>query len=813
MLSLRSRLTIAGIVAVTIPLLLVGTFTYSTLSAALELVGGESQADIAAVVATFLQENLSQRLALVSALSTDPKMVDGISNGDFQGTRAQIGAAAAVLGEEYSTVIVMDENGIVEIDVLDENNAGLDLSNRDYFLAAKAGNLSLSGPLYSRVDGELLVVACAPVHSADGSFVGAVAAPVGVTTIMNRLWFLGTGSTEHHLIVDRDGQVIPYLNDLPEQWIDVSEDVNRTLTEQIGADMQRWGVYSTGPVRKVAGFASVDIIGWTVVAAQDRAEILAPAQNAFVVIGIVGVVLIGLSLGAVALLSVQVSGPIQDALETLRQITYHSPNVMMSIGPDRRITSVNPAMERIAGRTAAELKGTTPSLSNSENTPEETIWSVLDQGNVWSGQLVLENDDREPATLEALILPLMDQKGTVHGYLETGRDISQQLAMARRLSEAQKLQALGTLAGGIAHDFNNVLTGIFGYGDLALNTSDDPDQTKEFIKEILSAAERAHEIVNQILAFSRMDSAQLRPIVPSLAVREALKLLSATLPKTIELRSTITTEAVVLADPTHMHQIVINLCTNASHAMNDSKGILTVTMEDRSISEEETVAYPSISAGEHVLIKVTDTGRGMPQDVLDRVFEPFFTTKERGEGTGIGLSVVHGIVREMNGSISVYSEVDMGTVVSILIPATGDAGSTEPQEDAVSVPGGNERILLVDDEERMLRATEGILTTLGYDVESVSESPLALLRFQRNPEAYDLLVVDHMMPKMTGVEFTHQAHKLNATIPVILYSGYLYADLRGAPAEVGISGVLNKPARMHELAQAVRRALDGRKPR
>jgi PAS domain S-box-containing protein len=383
----------------------------------------------------------------------------------------------------------------------------------------------------------------------------------------------------------------------------------------------------------------------------------------------------------------------------------------------------------------------------------------------------------------------------------------EQRKLELQLRQTQKMEAIGTLAGGIAHDFNNILCGMLGYAELAELKSAQGRPIKEDLQRVTQAGIRARELVQQILAFSRRSeeekiASDLTPIV-----REVSKLLRASLPASIEMRLDLQAkEALVLANPVNIHQVVMNLCTNAAHAMPDG-GVLKIGINEVEVSAKDATLHPGLQPGPHVRLVVEDNGQGMNAEVRERIFDPFFTTKDPGKGTGMGMSVVHGIVKESGGSVSVYSEPDKGTKIIVLMPKAHKM-TEAVAEIKEGLPKGHGRILLVDDELTVADAAAEMLTILGYQVSSFNESTAALDDFRAHSNDYDLLLTDLTMPEMNGLELTSQVHELRPDLPVLLWSG-LGDQLREVDLDsLGINGVVLKPPLIHELAEQVQKAME-----
>jgi len=377
--------------------------------------------------------------------------------------------------------------------------------------------------------------------------------------------------------------------------------------------------------------------------------------------------------------------------------------------------------------------------------------------------------------------------------------------LEKQVRHSQKMEAIGTLAGGVAHDFNNILYPILGYTEMALDEVSEGSPARENLNEIMTAAQRARKLVEQILTFSRLDHQGRIPLKIHRAVKEALNLLRATLPATIEVVQRIDENCgPVLADPTQIQQVVMNLCTNAFHAMQDHGGTLIVGLEEIQIASEDLPG--SQEPVTYVKLTVADTGYGMSKDVLERIFEPYFTTKKVGEGTGMGLAVVHGIIKGYDGDIQVYSEPGNGTTFNVYLPRIYKDAKTDGRT-PVKIEKGDERILLVDDEDQIARMLEQMLASLGYRVRAVSDPIEALEIFENTPQAFDLVITDMTMPKITGDLLARELMKIRPEIPVILCTGFSKLIDEDRAQKIGIRRLIMKPVIKSEIAGAIREAL------
>lgn len=432
------------------------------------------------------------------------------------------------------------------------------------------------------------------------------------------------------------------------------------------------------------------------------------------------------------------------------------------------------------------------------------------------------SDDRFPSHYENDILTssgkrrmiawkntlLHDVMGKIVGITSIGEDITDRSMLENRLRQTQKMEAIGTLAGGIAHDFNNILGAIMGFTEITLFDLPRDNPMRPNLEQVLRAAHRAKDLVRQILAFSRMGEQKRTPMEIGSVIKEVLKLLRASLPTTIEIRQDLSTVPgrMALANPTQIHQVLMNLCTNAGHAMRETGGILGVTLSEVQLDKDTVAPYHELKPGRHFKLSVTDTGHGMDHATLERIFDPFFTTKGPGEGTGMGLAVAHGIVKSHGGAIAVYSEPGHGSIFNVYLPCL-ESGIVDLPDGDPTLPGGKERILLVDDEEVLIDMGRRMLERLGYKVLSKMSGSEAISLFRDQPDQFDLVITDYTMPHMTGMGLAREMMRIRPDIPIILCTGFSEMISEENAKKVGIREFIMKPLTWSELAGAVRRAL------
>lgn len=384
---------------------------------------------------------------------------------------------------------------------------------------------------------------------------------------------------------------------------------------------------------------------------------------------------------------------------------------------------------------------------------------------------------------------------------------AERLVLLQHLQRSQKMEAIGTLASGIAHDFNNILAAIIGYTELALLDTPREANSRGNLEMVLAAGQRARDLVKQILAFSRQSEEERKPIQIVHTIKEVIKFMRASLPATIDIREDIEANiGNILADPVQIHQVVMNLCTNAHHAMQEKGGVLAVSLTEVNLEPDYAAVNPDLKPGSYVKLTIKDTGHGMDRATMGKIFDPYFTTKDKGMGTGLGLAVAHGIVQKHGGAVTVASEPGKGSVFTLYFPAiqkqeAGEAGIKE------AIPTGHEHILLVDDEPVLVEVGRRLLERLGYRVDTRTSSVDALELFRDHPNSYDLVITDMTMPNMTGDKLAKEILQIRQDIPIVLCTGYSESILEERAKAIGIKSLIRKPILVAEIARAIREAL------
>jgi PAS domain S-box-containing protein len=518
----------------------------------------------------------------------------------------------------------------------------------------------------------------------------------------------------------------------------------------------------------------------------------------------------------------QAKEAIRESERRYSALVQESPDAIISLDKTGNLLSFNRAAERISGFSSEEVVGkhfaqigvlTKQSIPKALKEFELVIKGVERS----PFELTMINKDKSYFFMEANPRSIR-QKGEKTWVQVTLRDITDRKQVERekkkieaQLQHAHKMEAIGTLAGGIAHDFNNILGIIIGNTELAIDDVPEWNPAMFNLQEILKASLRAKDVVHQLLSFARKTKLEKKPTDIILLVKESLKFLRSSIPTSIELVQNITKNVdTILADPTQINQVLINLLTNAHHAMPDG-GSIEVSLKNRLFDEDTATQHFDLKPGKYVNLTVRDTGHGIPQGDIDhnRIFDPYFTTKEVGKGSGLGLAVVHSIVKSHSGTISVESKIGEGTTVHIYFPVIEKESviETKPVEEP---PTGNERILFVDDEESVVYVGRSILERLGYQVETRKNPIEALKLFRSQPEQFDLIITDMTMPKMTGYKLTREILNIRPDIPIILCTGFSEKINEKKAKEIGAAGYLKKPHDKRALAIRIRQVLDGK---
>ncbi len=502
----------------------------------------------------------------------------------------------------------------------------------------------------------------------------------------------------------------------------------------------------------------------------------------------------------------------EEELRLQAEIINHMTEGVYLIRMDGTIVYTNPKFEEMFGYKPGEMIGENASIVNypTEIKPEETareILAILDEKGVWKGEIQNIKKDGTPFWCYANVI-VFDHSRHGKVLVAVHTDITERKEFETQLRQSYKMEALGTLAGGIAHDFNNLLAVIIGYADMARDDIPENNPAKHQIKQVIKAGNRARDLVKHILAFSRKETEGLFPVDVHLIVRQTLKLLRSSLPTTITIEQNIDSHCGnIMADANQVQQILMNLCTNAAHAMEDKGGVLTVDLKPIDLDDRDLTNQPHLQSGSYILLSVNDTGTGIEKALHDRIFDPYFTTKEVGKGFGMGLSVVSGIVKSGNGMITVESSSGEGSNFTVYFPKIEETIKTE-HEGPQPLTTCNERILVIDDEEPIADIITKMTERLGYDVTMTTSSTEALKLFRAQPDLFDLVITDYTMPELTGEELAKEFMTIRPSIPIILCTGYSSQINAEKAKSIGICAFIMKPVNKKTLGQTIREVLD-----
>jgi PAS domain S-box-containing protein len=480
---------------------------------------------------------------------------------------------------------------------------------------------------------------------------------------------------------------------------------------------------------------------------------------------------------------------------------------------DGIIQYVNPSLEHISGYNKTELLGTKSNIFKSDEHDQalfKDLWDTINAGNVWTGRFTNKRKDGVLYYVDATITPVKDSSGKIINFVVVKRDVTERLELSRQLLQAQKMEAIGTLAGGVAHDFNNILQIVLGYSEVLLQGKKAPEFDYEDVEKIYQAGKRGAELVKGLMMFSRKAEIQPKPINLNEQVEQLTRMLARTIPKMIEIERILAPDlAIINADATQMDQVVMNLAVNAKDAMHD-EGKLTIETASVVLDDEYCRAHAGVSPGPYVLLMVSDTGHGMNKEILARIFEPFFTTKAEGKGTGLGLSTVYGIVKQHNGSIDCESEPGHGTTFKIYVPAISRREAVSESTTKETGPkGGTETILVVNDEESVRGMIGQILSRAGYKLMTACDGKEALDLYKQEGAKISLVILDLMMPKMGGQKCLEELLKINPQAKVLIATGVSSNNQQTSlTIDSGAKVVIHKPYDINLLLTTVRDILD-----
>jgi PAS domain S-box-containing protein len=725
---------------------------------------------------------------------------------------------------QLAEILVFDAQGEIVARTSDLPTIDPDLAGKALFTAHREGRadgLHLSEPyLGGPVATSWRFVVSRRLSGPAGSFGGVLAAVLEIETFDRLYRTIDLGAGGFLTLLGMDGRVITRIPDPPDvrgrklQQDEVFAGVSR------GGRFEGWAESPISGQRVLLSASAVRGFPMFVASGSSEAAVFAPWREQTRVIGLrtlltsaAMLALIGLAAWGLA----RRERALQESEKRFRAMIEHSSDGALLSHPKKGILYVSPSVLRMFGYTLEELQGQqayeyvhpdhrADALRRREEllrTPgkvvrSETLVRHKDGSWRWT-ENTMSNLLHEPS-VRALVLNLRDITERKHADAERAR-------LEQRLRQAEKMEAVGRLAGGIAHDFNNILGGILGYAEMLVEGAEPGSPQKRYAQNVLTAANRAGALVEQILWYSRSQRGKRVPVEMDRIVGETLDLVRGSLAAGIRLETRLPAEPLfVVGDPTQLHQIMMNLCTNAMHAMGD-KGTLRVTLDAEEVTEERVFTHTTLHAGPYARLVVEDTGMGMDPATMARLFEPFFTTKEVGKGTGLGLSLVYGIVTDSSGAIDVQSRPGQGSRFIIYLPRV-DSPVASDDEAQVPVPRGDgQRILLVDDETALVALASEVLKRLGYEPVPFSDGAAALAGFEAAPHRFHAVVADEVMPGLTGTELAGRVRARRADLPIILVSGYIGPMMTERAQAAGVDEILKKPVQSRELATALARVL------
>ena len=781
--------------------------------------------------------NLTSLLAEQTAASLEAADLI-LRNAQRAGSAHNVAGAVPRLRDELvrvpqvTEVLVFDALGEIVARTSDLPTIDPDLAARALFTAHRDGGtdgLYLSDPfLGGPVATSWRFVLSRRLTEPAGGFSGVLAAVLEIENFDRLYRTIDLGDGGFLTLLSMQGRVITRIPDPP----DVR---GRQLeNDEIFASVRRGGRFegwTTSPISSQRVLLSASAVrGFPLFVASGSSEraVFAPWREQTRLIGLRTLLT---SAAMLALIAIAAWGlarrerALQESEKRFRAMIEHSSDAAVLSDPHKGILYASPSVERMFGYRLEELQGQqaydhvhpdhrAEALRRREEllrTPgkvmrSETLVRHKDGSWRWT-ENTLSNLLHEPS-VRALVLNLRDITERKHADAERVR-------LEQRLRQAEKMEAVGRLAGGIAHDFNNILGGILGYAEMLVESAAPDSPQRRYAQNVLSAANRAGALVEQILWYSRSQRGKRIPVDMDRIMAETLELVRGSLATGIRLETQLPPKPLyVVGDPTQLHQIIMNLCTNAVHAMGE-RGVLRVALDAEEVVETRAFAHTTLHAGPYARLTVEDTGCGMDPTTIARLFEPFFTTKEVGKGTGLGLSLVYGIVTDSSGAIDVASEPDRGSRFTIYLPRV-DAPALSDEDDAAPVPRGKgERVLVVDDEAALVALTSEVLKRLGYEPVAFSDGATALAGFEAAPERFDAVIADEVMPGLTGTDLARKLRALRADLPILLVSGYIGPMMTERAVAAGVDEILKKPVQSRELAAALSRALTsvtGEKP-
>jgi PAS domain S-box-containing protein len=777
------------------------------------IVSNETRADL---LGKIILEHHRAAIGIVQSYASRPLLVDAVRRKDFEAALLHLTSLSKSNPEiETSWISNPDSTAWVNFPV-DVRGYGKDLTHRDWYKGVSKEWRPYVSSIYKLITGEqdLAVSLCVPIRDEKEKVIGILGASLTTRFYDDLVRHISFDMDANVTLVDREGHII-YSNRYPYKKEIVPYPLFDTImraTKTANGAIELRGTSGRDEIT-YASLGRVEETGWSVVVEKARSK---------VVLSILGrlfqIALISLLTFSVAVFFAVSWRRRRGQLETLKKQTEILRDQALLLDLSRDAISVvdmglaltfwNAGAEALYGWTREEAIGKKchELLQTVFPQPLDNVVADATRNGRWEGLLRQRRKDGGALIVSSRWVLRRDGEGRPTGFMETNTDVTQQRELEEQLRQSQKMEALGTLAGGIAHDFNNILAAIIGFTELARDRLPAESGEVRLLGRVFEAGLRGRDLIKQMLAFSRKTEHDKKPLRLSSMIKETIQLLRASIPTTISIRVEVKGESgMILADPVQIQQILMNLCTNAAYAMREKGGVLDVGLSNYSMptSNEQAGMEPG-----YMKLTVRDTGSGIAPEIMDKIFDPFFTTKEPWEGSGLGLSVVHGIVKQSGGYITVESQPDKGSLFTVYFPRIAGEPETKAAGDD-TLPTGTERILFVDDEEALVEMGEEILTELGYDVTSRLNGTEALLLFRLDPSRFDLVITDQTMPDVTGVELAKEILALRADMPIVLCTGFSHLVDADAAKAAGIKAFAMKPLTKSEIARTIRKVLEG----
>jgi PAS domain S-box-containing protein len=739
-------------------------------------------------------------------------------------------ATRAAALPQVALLTITDAQGIRRYRSRESAATAFSVTDRSYFAALRDDpqlKLFISEPIVTRSDGRTAFVLSRRLQDSRGGFAGVVAAIVELDEYQKFYHALNLGTRSAIALYREDGTLVLRQPPVPDA---VGKRYPGILERGVSA-ASSIALTNPSPIDGVSRFVVVTPVTHyplVIAVGRDTASVLDPWRDE--TYRVAGRAVFIMLLGALAItLVVRQLRRIERGERALRESEERYALAMEGANEghfdwnfDEGPSFLSPQMKLLHGRrTDAPVTTRDAWLAGVDIHPDDVArleaavrGHFEGRSDRFEAEYRVRHPDGEWHWLQVRGRCFRDASGRVHRFVGSAMDITarktaenEKERLEIQLRQSQKMEAMGTLAGGIAHDFNNILGAILGYGELAQKAAPEGGAVRRYLDNVMHAGGRAKALVERILAFSRSGMGERGPINVQAVIEETLDLLSASLPPGVRLEKRLEAgNAAVVGDASQLHQVAMNLCTNALQAMENG-GVLEVTLALEEVAQDRRLTHGNLAPGAYVRLCVKDTGSGIPRHVLDRMFDPFFTTKGVGEGTGLGLSLVHGIVADLDGAIDVHTIVGRGTTFTIWLPLAGEAKAPSTHDAATLPRGDGQTVMIVDDEKPLVALAEETLAELGYEPVGFSSSIAALAAFRAAPQRFDILLTDETMPDLVGTDLAREIRQLRPDIPIVLMSGYSGPQLHERASGIGIREILRKPLQSMDIAECLGRIL------